>query len=339
MAPTELLARAVAVERAKRILVIGLLGSLVFGGWLFFAWRASRLAATECTVQKAFDTPLVGGVLCTVSHRTEGGEEHTLPWEACNMPTRWPKVAPGTKLPCWYYQSSPGEMVFEPRSVVWQAPVRLSGLAFSGIVFLVGLGSLARARGTTSRAPPASHDGAGPYRTPEQPPSPPPAPPAALLSIPLRHSPGWLGWLLALPFVVLGAVLLALTLLLSWRATGEVSVAGVWFVLFAVSVPSAGLAGVGFRSGVVLDRESGLATTWWGLWRPWFSTHRALASLLQADVLVERHRRGTTKKLELAFRSGERATFRCDDEVERLAAQVNAYLAEGERESRVAHQA
>lgn len=109
-----------ARERGRRLLLFGLIGMLYAGGWLFLSWRATRVGRAECEVVR------VNSDYCTVRHLVDG-KEHTLAWDDCFEPTRWPKPVPGpavvgARMSCYYYRSDPSSIFFEPRDERWLGP-------------------------------------------------------------------------------------------------------------------------------------------------------------------------------------------------------------------------
>ncbi len=312
--------RDAAFERAKRVIVCGAIATLFIGGWLLFAWHAGRLVPTGCVVQS-----VAGGSYCTVAHVTADGEEHTMPWERCDAPTRWPRSDVGTKLPCWFYPSFPSDIVFAPRTIAWMTPVRGAALAVSLMILAAGIVMAVRARAPAA----APRDGPTermPYRAADRPaPSDPEITP---LEVPIRHATGWLGWIISLPVAVIGIVLLGLALYLSWQTTGEVGVVGLVLIAFATVVPIFGFTGLGYRSGLVADRGRNRLTLWWGLWRPWFFDYQLLSSLVYVGVHIVRTPRGLPiRQLELRFDSGKRRFINCDDEVDAIVDGLKSYLA------------
>lgn len=312
-----------ASERAKRVLVCGLLASVVMGAWLFSAWRASRYRATECVVQEAPDR---GGVYCTVAHRTADGVEHSLPWETCGRSTLAPVADVGARLPCFFFVSRPDAIVFDAPAIAWATVPRL--VAFGAALAVAGFGAvlLARASGARRRRPHAEPP--SPYRVADR---PPPRDARTPIVVSLSGPRGWLAWGLALPFLLLGTVLLALAAHLAWHATGDVGAGGVCFLLFAAVVPLAGLLGVGYRSGITVDHEAGTLSWWWGLWRPWFFTHYRIESIEALAVAEVRHRTRVVRRLELRLKSGQRRTYASDAEPAEVVEHVGPFDGRGSR--------
>src|SRR4051794_16847121 len=116
------------------MVVLGGVATIYAAGWLLIAWRATRVGEAECTVQ------LVPGYSwCTVAHRAPDGKEHTVPWQDCDKPTRWPKQPIGTRLHCFYYSSDPDVIFFTPREERWATPERLWLLAIALGVLAMGI--------------------------------------------------------------------------------------------------------------------------------------------------------------------------------------------------------
>jgi hypothetical protein len=308
-------------ERAKRLLVLGAIATLYAAGWLLVAWHASRIGQAECTLVEVPNTSY-----CTVEHR-QGGERYTLPWGSCDRSTRWPRVPIGSKLPCFYYRSSPDDIFFEPRRIVWLTSGRLIflagsvGLLCSGIVWWLRRGRVA--------APRPAHPHDAPYRT--APPSGSDADHATHepLAIPMAQA-YWLRWVVAGPFLALGGLLEVLLDVLAWWASGEVGVDVVILHAVATTVVTVGALGVFYRSGLVVDGERGVVYSWWGLFgRSWFRTYDALAALTRASVHASTGPRGGTfYYLDLELDEGIRRSYDMSAaEAERAAGLVNAYLA------------
>ena len=303
-----------ARERAKRLLVIGALGTFYALGWLFFSWRSSRIAETECTVVR-----VPGHTYCTVRHVIDG-KEHTLPWEACDRPTRWPSPnAVGTKLHCYYYRSFPADIFFEERRHRWFGPISLTLLVAALGVSALGLQRWMSAEKRVKRAPaPAAVYRAAAIVTDEL------RPP---LSIPLVQS-HWSRWLIGGPFLVLGIALAVLTTMLVWQLGGELDIGIALVTALGHGTTLAGAFSLFYRSGLVFDPEHGLASYWWGLKRPFFYSYASLAGLARVGAVVTGSGRATSYHLTLYFADGKtwkysRATR---DEAEAEVGRIEQYL-------------
>jgi hypothetical protein len=312
------LPRLRARERAKRLVVLGLVVTAYAAGWLLVSWRASRIGETTCTVE-----PVPGIAYCKLVHHAEDGIEHSLPWDVCDRPTWWAPLDVGGTRHCYYFRSFPDAIFFEPRRYVWQTPGRVGFLA-SGLT-LVAAGVLLAICARRSRPREATPVVDDPYRKPD-PPFPLDGPPPRPLVIPRSGRTGCVRWVVATPFALFGMVLAALDTVLMWEATGDVELFEVAFSAFCHGVAFVGLLGLAYRSGLVVDAGRGLVFSWWGVGRPWFFRYDALPALRGADVHVVAGR-GTYRELQLQFENGRRWRFMVDDP-EAAAARVVAYLAE-----------
>lgn len=303
-------------ERAQRIAVAGLVLVFYGAGWLLFAWRASRIEATECSVVR------VPAGLCTIQH-TAGAETFELPYRTCDGRTRWRDdrghvLDVGTTVPCYYYPSFPGDIVLERPAHRWARPLPIGATAAGAALVAIGLAGMLRRRRVHAPPTPASV-----YRAP--------AARAVVTRAPLaidliqKH---WTRWLGAGPFVLLGLVLAGLTLYTGWTATGELG--GAAFALTSLSsvVLGTGLAGFFMRANLILDADRNLVVFWWGLGRPWFRSYRALDTLLRAEAETRGFGRGITHHLTLHYEGGAVQRHRMlPEEAQRIAAQIHAYRA------------
>jgi hypothetical protein len=268
-----------------------------------------------------------GGPYCTIAHFTPDGREHTVPWERCEAPTRWTPAPVGSQLHCFYFVSAPSDIFFAPRTVAWATPARLALLALGVVLGIIGVAVGVRARLRPVAPASGSRDvTAGPYRAGDPPPPEEPRAAVAPLRVALWSSSGVLRKTLGTAAGVVGLTIVALSASLAGEASGDVSFAYVGLPALGLSVTFAALLAIGFRSGLVLDRERGDLHSWWGLWRPWFRRHHALSCLRAVDVRVTIARRMRTKELELRFEDGAARTFACDD-VDGAVAKIREYLA------------
>ena len=259
-----------ACERAKRLVVLGLVVLAYAVWWLLISWRASRVGETECAVERVADRGM-----CHVVNHAEDGQEHSGVWDDCNRPTRWAPVPVGTRMHCFYYRSAPDVVFFEPRPLVlWCTPW--------GVGFVVlGSGLLAAAGLVRGRSPAPS--------TPSGPP---------LLVLPRSAGTGCLQWIFAGPFAFLGSVIAVLWGYVQWYDTGEEWLASLFVTWFGHGVTFLGLLGLFYRSGLVFDARRGVFFSWWGVGWPWFRRYEALSSLQGADASAV-SARGTRRELVL----------------------------------------
>jgi hypothetical protein len=316
------LSRLRAHERAKRLVVLGLVVTVYAAGWLLVAWRASRVGETTCTVERVPDI-----AYCKLVHHAEDGEEHLLPWDSCERPTRWPPTPVGGAMHCYYFRSFPDSIFFEPRRFVWLTPGRVAFLAAGLVLLALGLlvGMLGR------RAPPegASRAPDDPYRVPEPPPPSvaPPSPPP--LAIARRSNTGCAAWIIGTPFAVVGALLVVLYSVLMWEVGGDVDLSAVVVAAVCHAVAFLSVLGLGYRSGLVLDASRGLFLSWWGLGRAWFRHYEPLVALSGALVHEGTTGRGYHyRELELVFESGRWRRRYSVADPDAAAANIVAYLVE-----------
>jgi hypothetical protein len=279
-----------ARERSKRFIVAGVVGSLYAAGWLLFAWRASRVAETDCTVVFVKEA-----AACTLQH-TAGEEKHSLPYEDCGLPTRWPYKPIGSTLRCYYYLSSPDDIFLEPREHRWLTPVPVVALGLA--LACLGYGVVKRPR-AKALSPAPVH---GPYRVASR-----ATADVQPLVVPLseRH---WSRWILGGPLFALGLVLVALVGVLEWTSGGALEPSQPILVAFSHTVALWGAFTLFYRSGLVLDR--GRCVYWWGLGRPWFESLRSLDALTRAEGKREGTGRTTSYWLVLHFQDGAPWRFR-----------------------------
>jgi hypothetical protein len=297
-----------ARERSKRFLVIGVVGLLYAAAWLFIAWRASRVAETDCTVSYVKEA-----AACTLQHTT-GGAAHTLPYEDCGLPTRWPYQPIGSTLRCHYYLNAPSDIFLEPRDHRWLTPmpVLVLGLALACLAY----GAVVRP-GAKGRPVP----GAGaPYRIASRATDDVPR-----LFVPLSQS-HWSRWIVGGPLFVMGLVLSALVGLLLWTSGGALEPFELFLVALSHAVTLWGALTLFYRSGLVLERE--LCVYWWGLGAPWFQSFRSLEALNRTESKREGAGRATSYWLVLHFGDGAPWKFRraSHGEAEAEAQRIAGYL-------------
>ncbi len=299
-------------ERARRIAVAGLVLVVYGAGWLLFAWRASRIEATACSVVR------LPAALCTIRH-TAGAETFELPHRSCDgrwRDDRGHAFDVGTTVPCFYYPSFPSDIVFERPTHRWARPLPIAATVAGAALVAFGLAGMLRRRRVHDPPTPASV-----YRAPAARDAVTRAP----LAIDLVHK-HWTRWLGAGLFLLLGLVLTTLTLYTGWTATGHLG--GAAFALTSLSsvVLGAGLAACFTRAQLVLDADRNLVISWWGLGRPWFRSYRALDALLHAEAETRGSGRAVTHHLTLHYEGGAVQRHRMlPEEAQRIAAQINAY--------------
>jgi hypothetical protein len=327
-------------ERFKRLTVVGALATIYAAGWLGAAWRASRIGEAECTVErvpwdKSNAATFAGKQFigenrnnyCTVSHTT-AGSRHTLMWDHCDSPTRWPAALhPGDRAHCYYYRNFPDAIFFDPRKIVWITPARIVLLSVVLSLFAFGLAGWIAPRGARNSGAATAAPELDAYRVPSPPSHPTPRPP---LVVPIWQG-GWgsfafVGWL----SLVLGILSVVATALGMWGATGEVTFGDLCIVAFVHTIPI--VAGLGFlyRSGLVFDDERGVLFRWWGAPGRWFRTYWPLATLSGAET----HERTAGSRLEhgvaLIFADGKTQTYwprsNTRDEVALVVDAINRYV-------------
>lgn len=304
-----------ARERARRFLAVGICVAIAAAAWLLLTWRASRFEATECQIVQTPDG------YCSATHRLDG-ETHELPREDCSAAVRWRRadgsVPPvGARIHCYYYLSFPSDIVFEP-------PVHRGASPFAAGVLLAGagLGAFGLVGLLRTRRPVARKDASAyGYRAPapriveSRPP----------LAIPLAKA-HWSRWVLGAPFFLLGLALVGLSLYLTWQLTGDLDAGALLLLSFSTAVLTAGLFGLFFRSGIVLDADQNLAIQWWGLVHPWFRTVRALDALRRVEAETRGAGRATAHFLTLHFDGDKPRRYRMlPDEAARIVALIGDY--------------
>jgi hypothetical protein len=300
------LTRLCTRERSKRLAAWGAIALFYGAGWLLFAWHASRVVETECTV-----AAVAGGALCTLRH-----ERDEAPWSDCD---KAPAPA-GATIRCFYYASWPSYVFLEPREHRWLTPA-------PALVAALGVGLLAVA--ALRRAPRARPVAAqAPYRAPPARSRPAIAPLVVALSQPATSR-----WIVGGPFFVLGVALAVLTAVLGWGSGGSIGGFELALLLVAHGVLAAGVLGLFFRSRVVLDPARGTCSYAWGLVRPCFFEHVALDALAGAEAARQGAGRTTTHVLALRFADGSRWSYEMDPA--RAAAEserIEAFLVELRRD-------
>jgi hypothetical protein len=311
------LARWIANERAKRFLAIGCLVTVVATGWIVLGARTGRIAEGRCEVRQLPD-----GKSCEIALTTSAGEEKTSRPAPCDFLVAKARADLGARTRCFYPVNFPAflqDVYFEPRSFSPIGPDRLGLQALGVALIVIGVRLRLRARSPKS----ASNPPVGPYReAASRPREDEPSP----LAIGLTRSTGVLGWIFGTPFIVLGLAIMGLLLVLASNWTGEIGIGGVAVFVLGGLVTFGGLLGIGRRSGIVVDRATGILSTWWGLWRPWFWRHHSIASIARGHVQVQPGRGGTTwRTLHIGFDSGKWRRIDCADP-EDVAAKINAAI-------------
>jgi hypothetical protein len=297
-----------ARERSKRFIVGGLIIALYASCWLFLGWRASRTVETECTVVYVEEA-----AACTLQHIADG-EAHTLPYENCRYPRRWPSEPIGSVLDCYYYQNAPSDIFLEPREHRWFtfAPAFALGLGLT----LAGFGILRRPRG---RATPVAPE-RSPYRAASR--GGLDVPP---LRVPLSEA-HWSRWFGGGPLFVIGLALVGLVGVLQWTAGGERGPFDLFLVAFSHVVTLWGAFALFHRSGLVIGKER--CVYWWGLGGPWFESSRSLDALVRAEGKRDGSGRTTSHWLILHFADAAPWRFRraASDEAQAEALRITQYL-------------
>jgi hypothetical protein len=270
-----------ARARSKRFVAAGIVLALYAAGWLVFAWRASRIGETECTVVQGKD---VGG--CSVQH-TLGGEPHLLPYEPCGLSERWPYQPPGSTLHCYFYRNDPDDIFVKPRKHRWLTPVPpvLLGVGLA----LLGYGVIVRVR---ARAP-AQGLARAPYRAAFQPPTELPP-----LIVPLSES-HWGRWVGGGFLLLLGLTLASLFGWLSWTRGGDFGVGDLGLLALSHGVTLWGAVAMFHRSALALDRER--CVYWWGFIRPWFHRYGSVDALTHVEAVREGGGRSASYYVVLHF--------------------------------------
>ena len=81
-------------KRAKRLLSLGTVLTVIALGWILASWRASRFVETTCTIEL---TQAPGW--CEAVHFTSDGRRHGSVWDDCDVPKGWPVTPVGGKSP------------------------------------------------------------------------------------------------------------------------------------------------------------------------------------------------------------------------------------------------
>jgi hypothetical protein len=310
-------------ERAKRLFVVGAVVLFYAGGWLFFAWHASRVAETECT----FTRDVYG---CSVTHAFVNGEVGLLPKDDCDRPKTLPTpnhgpVPVGAKVRCFYYASTPDSVFFAPRRHAWATTGRLA--FFGAGLALVALAAILRARASRERATHGA-ERIGPYRQMARVSPPPPRP---RLVIPLAKGGGGCAVVLVGPIFFLASIASVMALYVTaWDRGGELGAGDMVFTCLAHPFVLLGAAGLFYRSNLVLDDERGVVFHEWGLRRPWFRSTMPLSALERASVHVgTAGRGGRSVYLRLHFEGGRTRDYAStSDRAAEWAKTIDAYLRE-----------
>jgi hypothetical protein len=311
------LPRLRAFERAKRLVLLGLVVTVYGAGWLLVAWRASRVGETECRIERIPESPH-----CKWVHGAEDGLEHAT---CCDTePSLWAHTPVGGVRRCYYFRSSPDSIFFEPRHYVWLTPGRI-GLLGVGLA-LVAAGLAVGILGGRSAARPVERDPTGaPYRVPEPPPASPAGAPREPLAIARSSRTGCVRWVLVSPLAAWAALLAVLSLSSAWEAIGAIDLFDVVVSAAVHAAAFLGVLGLGYRSGLVFDATRGIFFSWWGVGRPWFRRYEALAVLRGAEVHVLRTGKRTFHELALVLDGGRTLPFSVDDP-DAAAAAITGYL-------------
>jgi hypothetical protein len=261
-------------ERAKRLLLLGAVGIFYGGGWLLFAFHASRIGEAESTVLRVTEGPYY-----TVTHLVDGVEYMASPGR---IPDSLGRPPVGSRLHCYYYQNDPRNAFFDRRHHPWPQPIPLAVLAIGIAACAEGLRQHLR-----SRERPPEEEASGDS-------------PAAPLEIPLAKMTKW-GFMLGGPFLVPTTAIAVLSTWLAWGTRGDMITGFLVFVLGTHGAMLACAVFVFYSSGLVFDSARGLLHHGWGLTRPWLRTYRPLAALLQVETELVPGRGAREHKLVLRF--------------------------------------
>jgi hypothetical protein len=274
-------------ERAKRLLIVGVLAIVYGTGWLVFDHHATRIGETVGTVSRIYK-----GDDYTVDHVFNGVEHNAYPGR---IPDSMGRPPVGSPIRIYFYRNDPDRAFFEPRRHLWPQPIAV------GVVVL-GLAALGEAlrRALLARGRPAvSSD---------------------TLVIPIS-SLHWFRTLAGGVFVVLLLIVIVLSMHLGWTTGGPMGLFSLVFLVLIHGGLILSILAVAYVDELVFDPGRDLIFDGWGLGRSCLFSYRRLSDLVRLETRMFIGRRNTKfYRLVLHFKDGSEVKHSPDYEMDNPSA-------------------